>query len=196
VLEPLILRKKFDPFEIVLGLFAIAGIVIIYNTHIHFSIGIVIGLISAVLTVLTSVLNKKIIDDYDAEQITLYQLTGGFVGLSLLLPFYHILFPAQTSVPSAWDWGWLIVLSWVCTIFTFFLYLQSLKKVSAFTLNLVLTLEPVYGIVLAFLFYKENKLLSEWFYLGFALIIIAVMLHTWRLVKGSHRQTAPISTPQ
>ncbi len=196
LLEPLILRKKFDPFEIVLGLFAVAGIIIIYNTHIGFSIGIIIGLVSAVLSVLTSILNKKIIDDYDAEQITLYQLTGGFVGLSILLPFYHHFFPAQTSVPSTWDWGWLIVLSWVCTIITFFLYLRSLKKVSAFTLNLVLTLEPVYGIGLAFVFYDEDKLLGQWFYLGFALIILAVMLHTWRLVKHSFKQTTAISTPQ
>src|SRR6476659_3078999 len=78
VIEPLLLRKRFDAIEIFLGLFAIAGIVIIYNTHVQFSIGIVIGLVAAVLTVLVSVLNKKIIDRYAPEQITLYQLTGGF----------------------------------------------------------------------------------------------------------------------
>ena len=83
------------------------------------------------------------------------------------------------------DWVWLVVLSWVCTILTFFLYIRSLKKISAFTMNLTLTLEPVYGIILAFLVYKENRLLSDWFYAGFALIILAVVLHTWRLVTVS-----------
>jgi drug/metabolite transporter (DMT)-like permease len=183
LLEPIILKKKFDAFEIILGLFAIAGIIIIYNTHVQYSIGIIIGLLSAVLTVLTSVLNKKIIDRYKPEQITLYQLTGGFIAFSILLPLVYIFFPPDQIFPSVKDWLWLFILSWVCTIFTFFLYIRSLKKLSAFTVNLTLTLEPVYGIMLAFIIYKENKLLSDWFYLGFGLIAFAVVFHMWLLLK-------------
>lgn len=193
LLEPLILKKAFDPFEIVLGLFAIAGIIIIYNTHLKFSTGIVIGLISAILTVLASVLNKGIVDKYEPEQITLYQLTGGFAGLSILFPVILFLFPSTQLIPTASDWVWLFILSWVCTIFTFFLYIRCLKKLSAFTVNLTLTLEPVYGIVLAFIFYKENKDLSEWFYFGFGLIIFAVLFHTWRLIKLKQKAVIDIS---
>jgi drug/metabolite transporter (DMT)-like permease len=193
ILEPLILKKPFDRVEIILGLFAVAGITIIYNTHLQFSTGIFIGLLSAVFTVLVSVLNKKMVDDYAPEQIALYQLTGGFAGLTLLLPLVLPLMPAAASrVPTAIDWLWLIVLSWVCTILTFFLYIRSLKKVSAFTMNLVLTLEPVYGIILAFLVFKENRDVSRWFYVGFALISIAVVFHMWRLLRT---HTTPLSEP-
>jgi drug/metabolite transporter (DMT)-like permease len=186
LLEPLVLKKRFDPFEIILGLFAIAGIVVIYNTHLNFSVGIVIGLLSALLTVIVSVLNKKMIDTYEPESITLYQLTGGFVGLSILLPLYNYLFKVPLAAPEPLDWLWLVILSWVCTIFTFFLYIRSLKSVSAFTMNLTLTLEPVYGIILAFLLFHENKEFNNWFYLGFALIVIAVALHTARIVMKKH----------
>ena len=182
VIEPLLLKKKFDPVEVFLGLFAIAGIIVIYNTHIQFSIGIIIGLMAALLTVIVSVLNKKIIDVYQPEQITLYQLTGGFVGLSLLLPLYQYYFPEKHYVPVAVDWLWLVILSWICTIMTFFLYIRSLKTISAFTMNLTLTLEPVYGILLAFLIYHENEKLSKWFYFGFGLIAVAVAFHMWRLI--------------
>jgi drug/metabolite transporter (DMT)-like permease len=192
LIEPVLLKKKFDPVEIVLGLFAIAGIVIIYNTHIQFSTGIFIGLLSAVLTVLVSVLNKKMIDQYEPEQITLYQLTGGFAGLTLLLPLALYIMPAGAYLPTATDWLWLLVLSWVCTLFTFYLYIHSLKKVSAFTMNLVLTLEPVYGIILAFLLFKENKDVDAWFYAGFGLISVAVVFHMWRLLKW---RTRPASGP-
>jgi drug/metabolite transporter (DMT)-like permease len=185
LIEPLLLHKKFDAVEILLGLFAIAGIFIIYNTHFQFSIGIIIGLISALLTVFVSVLNKKIVDRYEPAQITLYQLSGGFVGLTILLPFSIYIFKPVTIFPTAVDWLWLIILSWVCTIFTFFLYIRSLKSISAFTMNLLLTLEPVYGIILAFAIYKENALLSNWFYAGFGLIALAVALHIWRLLKPS-----------
>jgi drug/metabolite transporter (DMT)-like permease len=183
LIEPLILKKRFDLVEIFLGLFAIAGILIIYNTHLQFSIGIVVGLLSAVLTVLVSVLNKKIVDVYQPEQITLYQLTGGFAGLTTLLPLFQLFFPETWSAPGGWDLLWLIILSWACTILTFFLYIRALKKISAFTMNLTLTLEPIYGIILAFLIYKENREVSQWFYAGFALIAVAVLFHMWRLLK-------------
>lgn len=185
LIEPVVLKKKFDAIEVFLGLFAIAGIVIIYNTHIQFSIGIIIGLLSALLTVIVSVLNKKIINRYAPEEITLYQLSGGFAGITLCLPFVIWLQQPQQLFPSGLDWLWLLILSWLCTIFTFYLYIRSLKKVSAFTLNLLLTLEPVYGILLAFLIYKENELLNQWFYLGFGLIAVAVLFHIWHLVKPS-----------
>ena len=183
LIEPLILKKRFETIEIFLGLFAICGIVIIYNTHLQFSAGIIIGLLSALLTVLVSVLNKKMIDQYEPESITIFQLTGGFVGLTLLLPLSFLLGQPAMLFPTTWDWIWLIVLSWVCTIFTFYLYIRSLKKVSAFTMNLVLTLEPIYGIILAFAIFKENQSFSQWFYAGFALITLAVLFHMWRLLR-------------
>ena len=139
------------------------------------------------LTVIVSVLNKKIIDNHRPEDITLYQLTGGFFGLTLLLPLFQLFFPETWTAPTPWDWVWLIILSWVCTIFTFFLYIRALQKVSAFTMNLTLTLEPVYGIILAFVLYQENKHFSHWLYVGFALIALAVAFHMWRLLKPSGR---------
>jgi drug/metabolite transporter (DMT)-like permease len=182
VIEPLVLRQRFQRGEILLGLFAIAGILIIYNSHLQFSWGIIVGLVSALLTVMVSVLNKKIVHQYTPQQITLYQLSGGFVGLTLLLPIL-LQWSSGSMLPGAWDWVWLVVLSWLCTIFTFFLYIRSLQHISAFTMNLTLTLEPLYGIILAFIIFRENQHLSNWFYLGFFLIALAVILHMWRLLQ-------------
>jgi drug/metabolite transporter (DMT)-like permease len=186
VIEPLFFRRKINIYELILGIFALAGITLIYATNLSFSTGIYIGLISAILTVLVSVMNKKLIAGYDPEIITLYQLTGGFLGLSILLPLYIFLFPATQKLPQHIDWLWLIILSWCCTILTFMLYINALKRVSAFTANLTLTLEPVYGIILAFIIYHENKTLSKFFFLGFGLILTAVTLQMFRLVK-EHR---------
>lgn len=185
LLEPLITKRPVDLVEIFLGLLAIAGIVIIYNTHLEFSSGIVVGLLAAVFTVLVSVFNKTMIDKHPPEQITIFQLSGGFLGLTILLPVFNYFFGSAWAVPKGEDVLWLLILSWVCTICTFFLYIRALKKLSAFTTNLLLTLEPIYGIVLAFFIYKENKLLSNWFYLGFALIILAVVLHSFRVLRNS-----------
>ena len=146
------------------------------------------------LTVLASILNKKIVDNYQPEQITLYQFTGGLIGLTVLLPVVFVFSPSMQLAPTAYDWLWLVILSWVCTIFTFFLYIRSLKKLSAFTTNLTLTLEPVYGIILAFIIYKENRFLSNWFYLGFVLITFAVAFHMWHILKPNRAAVMDISS--
>lgn len=185
IIEPLFFRRRINSFELLLGVFALIGIGIIYFSNLHFSVGIYIGLFATLFTVIVSVLNKKIVGHYFPETITLYQLTGGFIGLSLLMPAYHSLFPTKTILPVGLDWLWLIILSWGCTILTFILYISALKKVSAFTMNLTLTLEPVYGILLAFFIFKENELLSPYFYLGFLLILMAVYLQMRRIVKES-----------
>ena len=187
VIEPLFFRRRINIYEIILGVFALAGIALIYATNLSYSTGIYIGLLSAVLTVLVSVMNKKLIAGYQPETITLYQLTGGFLGLSILMPLYNFLFPSIQKIPQHSDWLWLLILSWCCTILTFMLYINALKKVSAFTMNLTLTLEPVYGIILAFIIYHENQTLSKYFFLGFGLILIAVCLQMFRLIK-QHRK--------
>lgn len=191
LIEPLFFRRRVNKTELALGLFVLAGIAIIYFSNLKFSAGIYIGLASALFTVLVSVMNKKLVEGYEPQTICLYQLTGGFLGLSILMPVYNYLFPSPVLVPSGIDWIWLVILSWLCTIFTFFLSIFALKRLSAFTMNLLLTLEPVYGIILAFIFYNESKDLSDYFYIGFGLILLAVLLQMRRLT----RPKAPVVTP-
>ena len=64
-------------------------------------------------------------------------------------------------MPTTTDWFWLLVLAWLCTVLSFDLQLNALKKISAFTANLTYNLEPVYGIILAFIFFKENQNLNR-----------------------------------
>ena len=65
----------------------------------------------------------------------------------------------------------------------------ALKKLSAFTVNLTFNLEPVYGILLAFLFYREDQLLSQWFFVGFGLIAMALLIHIWLLIRRERMVT-------
>jgi drug/metabolite transporter (DMT)-like permease len=183
IIEPLFFKRRINISEIVLGTFALAGIIIIYFSNLQFSVGIYIGLLSSLATVIVSVLNKKIVGGYTPQVITLYQLTGGFLGLTLLMPLYNSLLHSGFQTPQHLDWLWLIILAVCCTVLTFILYIAALKKLSAFTINLTLTLEPIYGIILAFAVFNENKYLSNYFYIGFALIITAVILQMRRLVK-------------
>jgi drug/metabolite transporter (DMT)-like permease len=183
LLEPLVTKKPLALIELALGLLAIVGIYIIFDFHPQYKTGIIFGLISALGSALFPIFNKRLIVRFTPQTITLYELGGGLITLSLLVPFYLLQFPAQYYLPTASDWCWLLVLAWFCTVLSFHLQLNALKKISAFTANLTYNLEPVYGIILAFIFFKENEVLNYQFYFGVGLIVLAVILQMFRVRK-------------
>lgn len=181
--EPLIMRRKVDFVEVVLGLLAIAGVYLIFNFYPQYKTGILFGIISAMLACIFPILNKKLLNDFSPNTVTLYEMSGGFIALCFVLPFYLHFFPATYYLPTISDWCWLIVLAGFCTVFAFNLSLNALKHISAFTTNLSYNFEPVYSIILAFIIFKENKFLGAGFYFGFGLILLAVTLQMMRVYQ-------------
>jgi drug/metabolite transporter (DMT)-like permease len=190
ILEPLLTRQRFKPLEILLGLMAIAGIYIIFHFDARFKMGIIIGLISAFLAALFPIFLRKEVQRINVETVLTWQMTGGWLTLSLVMPFYLYYFPTDQLFPDLSNWLWLLVLAWLCTVLAMQLSTNALQKLSAFTVNLSYNLEPVYGVTLAFLVAGENEDVSQWFYLGFAVIIFAVVVHTSLLRVASRRQLA------
>lgn len=181
LLDPLFSKRSISLVEVLLGTIAILGIYIIFDFHPQYKLGIAFGIVSAILYSLFSIFNKKLLLWHTPETLTLYELGGGLITLSVIVPFYIQVFPAGNYLPSSSDWIWLLILAWVCTVLCFDLQLNALKRLSAFTTNLAYNLEPVYGIILAFIFFSENSNFNSNFYLGVALIIIAVGLQMGRV---------------
>ena len=181
--EPLILRKKLDWIEVLYGALAIVGIWLIFHFDKQYKPGIFLGIISSLFAALFPVFNKKLIEQLPTQSLTFYELTGALIILTLGMPFYISYFPDDHILPTTSDFLWLLVLSWLCTVIAFNLSLQALKKISPFAVNLSYNLEPIYGIVLAFIVYKENEYLANGFYYGVALILLTVVLQTIRLYR-------------
>lgn len=187
VLEPIVLRKRVNVLELVLGLVTLLGIYVIFHFDTDYKTGIIIGIISAMLAALFPVLNRELLKRIDVETLLTWQQTGGLITLSALLPFYLHRFPVDSFLPSWENLCWLLVLSWLCSVVAFQFSSYALKKLSAFTVNLTYNLEPVYGILLAFVIYGENKLLSKYFYYGFAIIAFALILHVVLLMREEQK---------
>lgn len=183
LLEPLAVNKPFSIQEILLGLISLLGICLIFHFDARYRAGILTGLLSALLAALFSVLNKKYVNVAPAQTVMLYELSGGLLVLTLLMPLYLRYFPTAYIFPTLRDWLWLLVLAWLCTVLAMDLMLQALRKVSAFTQNLTLNLEPVYGILLAFVLFNENEKLGPSFYTGFGLIALSVVLQMLRVIR-------------
>ncbi|MEI6086763.1 MAG: EamA family transporter [Bacteroidota bacterium] len=185
LLEPLLTSKKFSWAELVLGSISLLGIYLIFHFDARYRTGIFIGIVSAIFAALFTVFNKRNVATVAPQTMMLYELSGGVLLLTILMPFYLHRFPTEHLIPSMNEWGWLFVLSWFCTVWGMDLMLQALQKVSAFTQNLTLNLEPVYGILLAFIIFQEQKQLQVSFYFGFALIALSVVLQMFRIMKNN-----------
>src|SRR5579863_2401854 len=114
IIEPLVLGHRFDVVELLLGLLVIVGIFFIFQVDPHYKTGIAIGLVSSLLASLFPVLNKPILRRVPPGTVTLYELSGGWLVLTVVMPFYLWLFPAPSLVPGPADLGWLLVLGWAC----------------------------------------------------------------------------------
>jgi len=185
--EPLIFRRKIVLFDILLSLVSIAGIFIIFDFHPQYKVGIIFGIFSAMGVSLFPIFNKKLLQRFSPATLTLYEMGGGLLTLTIIIPFYLLFFPALYYLPTVIDWIWLVILAGVCTVLCFDLQLNALKKISPFTSNIAYNMEPVYGIILAFVVFKENKLLDIHFYLGLALILLSVILQTARVWLANRR---------
>jgi len=183
--EPLILKRKISIIEVLLGVMTIAGIYIIFDFHPQYKMGIIFGILATVCSSLFPIFNKKLVENFSPRILTLYELSGGLIVLSILMPFYLAHFPAAYYLPTPADWVWLLVLAWLCTILAFDLQLNALKKISAFTASLTYNLEPIYGILFGFLLFHENKLFNWHFYLGVGLILLSIIFQMARVFRAN-----------
>jgi drug/metabolite transporter (DMT)-like permease len=183
--EPFFSKKKINGIEVFLGLIVIAGIYIIFHFDPKYKTGIILGVICAILLAFVMILIRQFVQKMNSQTILTYQLSGGFIALSLFMPFYLRAFPTSYIIPGLSDWMWLLVLAWFCSVLAFQFSVNALKKLTAFTVNLSFNLEPVYGILLAFFVYHENKELNWSFFIGLSLIVLALCLQMWRVWRQS-----------
>ena len=176
-IEPWIARRRFDPRELLIAAAVVPGVAMVVGGVPHgMRMGIAVGALSALFVALFGAFNKRLVDHGDPLTVTCLELGTGTLFLTLLGP----LLPHAGSafaVPGLHDTLLLLALSFGCTLLPFALALVALRHLSAFGVQMVTNLEPVYSIVLAIVLLGEQHELHAWFYVGVAVIIGAVFIH-------------------
>lgn len=193
ILEPFINHRRFSVTELILSLITLSGIILIFNLDMRYQSGIILGVISSALAALFTIMNKRVGADYTSSTMLFYEMVGGFICLSVILPVYLYNFQVDTLVPSTQNIIYLMVFSVFCTILLYILQIQALKSISAFTVNLSYNLEPVYSIVLAMAFFGEAKELNYSFYLGLTLIVLSTVLQMFNVMYERKKKDNVIS---
>lgn len=178
-------RKEASWKEFAISFISIVGVLLIFSLDVRYRLGIALGLLCSFAYAVFSMLHIRTSNrtGQDSATMLFYELTGGFVFLSLCIPVFMKLLPEAAIIPSRTDAVWLILLGSVFTILPFLLQLHALTRLSAFTVNLAYNLEPVYSIAFAAIIFGELQELSWSFWLGIALIVTSVAIQTLRVRK-------------
>ena len=189
ILEPLLLKRRFQWMELAFSLLAMIGVLLVFSLDIRFRTGILLGIVSTLLASLYTVASKYLGHFYSSGTILYEEMCGGFLAFTLLSPVWLMMFPASRFLPTIPETGELIVFAVACTIGLYYFQIRALNAISAFTVNLSYNLEPVYSILLAILIFHEHREFSAAFCGCLFLLVLSVSLQSIR--QWRERKKAP-----
>lgn len=182
LLEPLFYKRRISAVELFIGLFVIGGIYLIFKFEHQYVKGIVLGLLCAVFASLFSIFNSKLVRKNDPTVISFYELFGAWCWISIFMLFFGG-FNAKLILNTA-DILYLLLLGTVCTSMAYVAAVMVMKELSPFRVALASNLEPIYGILLAWAIFGQEEVMSVGFYVGAAIILMAVFSYPFFKMKS------------
>ncbi|MES2595699.1 MAG: DMT family transporter [Verrucomicrobiota bacterium] len=177
LIEPWINKtRRWRPLELVVGLVIVGAVWLIYEVEFRYWLGFSVALGAAFLAALFAVISKQLVARCHYSVMGTYQMSGA-CGVSIIgwLTLEH----GHVTVPGLDDLLWLFLFASICTVWAYAGYMDVLKRMSMFTVNVIYNLEPIYGIALAALIFGQSEYMSTGFYIGAAIIIGSVVLVPW-----------------
>lgn len=176
-LEPFFLQVKFNPIYLLLGFMVLTGLYILtpeFNIENSQVKGILFGVFSAFCYAIRILILKKHVTNYNGTTLMFYQT---LITTALLLPtlFFMDLSGLKSQFP------YLLLLALLSTAIGHSLVLHSLKFFSATTAGIICSLQPVFGICIAYFFIREIPSLNT--YIGGSFILLTVVIESIRSKK-------------
>ena len=187
LLEPIFYKRKLIWYELLFGAIVVGALYLIFEVETQYQTGILLALFSAFLSAVFTLINGKFIEHHNPTKISFYELLIGTlcITLYLILAKADSFFSVQFFDLATMDWIYIGILASFCTAYAFIAAVAVMKHLSPYTIMLTINLEPVYGIILAFLVLGDAEQMSTEFYYG-ALVILAVVIANG-ILKNSKR---------
>ena len=173
-LEPLFFKTKLHPIHLIFGVFILFGIYLLvpaFDFESEQSKGLLMGLFSALTYALRNLILKKRIKKINGSLLMFYQL-----GTTLLLLFpVLMLYPLDSFSPQI---PYLVFLGLVTTALGHTLFLNSLTYFTVSTASIMNSIQPIFGILIAFFFLNEIPPASS--LIGGGMILTTVVIESLR----------------
>lgn len=170
--------RRWRPAELVVGTVMVGAVWLIYEFELRYWLGFSVAIAAALLAAFFATLSKQqVTRGTHWSVIGFYQMAGACAAAAVCRPMLEN--GLRPVLPDAASALWLVVLALVCTVAAYAGFMDVLRRVSVFTVNIVYNMEPVYGIVLAALVFGQAEFMSGGFYLGAGIIMTVVLGLPW-----------------
>ena len=145
------------------------------NQEINHFLGYLYGIISALLATIFTLINARFINNIDAVEITMFEMLGGTIFISILFLIqsdYTVFYHTVTKE----DLFYIIILSILCTAGVFVWMIEIMRYISPYSVIMAVNLEPIYSIIIALLLFNQSEIMNSTFYIGATIILIIVFL--------------------
>lgn len=178
-LEPFFTKEKLNKIHVFLAILVLVGIYILVP---EFSLeneqvkGVFFGILSAFFYAIRNLSLKKHVQNYNGSVLMLYQM---IVVTILLIP---VLFFADFSNILS-QLPLLLLVAFITTAVGHTLLIKSFKYFSITTASIIGSLQPIFGIIIAFIFVNETP--NQNTFIGGCLILMTVVIESLRSKKKS-----------
>jgi len=179
-MEPIFFKRKLLKYELVFGIIVFGALsFMLYekpeNEDINYFLGYVYGIASAFLGTLFTMFNGKYINKVDAAKITMVEMLGGVILISLYFIYIEDYSILTTSLIFD-DIIYLILLGTICTAGIFVWMTEIMRHITPYALIMAINLEPIYSIIIGLIIFSETETMNLSFYIGSSIILFIVFL--------------------
>lgn len=178
LIEPIFTKTRLKRADFISGLSVLFGVSLLIPEATlgnDVTLGIVIGILSAMLFTARNLLHKRYFSQYSGAQAMFYQTA---VAVPFLFPWHQ----ADISKIENHVWWLILLLGVVFTAAPHALFTSALRQLSAKTVSLVSCLQPLYGALLALLLLGEELALKT--VIGGTLVVITAIYETQQSHKA------------
>lgn len=182
IAEPLLTGNKIKLHDMLSGVLVLIGVILLIpeaNLGNDTTLGIAIGIVSAILFTIRNLLHKRYFSQYSGPHAMFYQT---LVAVVFLMPWHQ----TELNSISLEVWGLIILLGVVFTAAPHALFTSALRQLSAKTVGLVSCLQPFYGAMLALIILGEELNLNT--LIGGTIIVATAIFETHQSHQSQRRK--------
>ena len=178
ILEPFFTKQKLNSIHILLSFLVLIGVYILvpdFSLENDEAKGVLLGIFSALCYALRNLTTKKHVTNYNGSMIMMYQL---IIVAVLLLPvlFFSDISNIESQIPL------LLLIALLTTAIGHTMIVNSLQHFSVATASIISSVQPIFGIIIAYLFVNEIPSFNT--YIGGGLILLTVIIESFRSKKA------------
>ncbi|MEM6185883.1 DMT family transporter [Shewanella vaxholmensis] len=182
IAEPLLTGSKIKLLDMISGVLVLIGVILLIpeaNLGNDTTLGIAIGIVSAILFTARNLLHKRYFSQYSGPHAMFYQT---LVAVVFLMPWHQ----TELNSISLNVWGLIILLGVAFTAAPHALFTSALRQLSAKTVGLVSCLQPFYGAMLALIILGEELNLNT--IIGGTIIVATAIFETHQSHQSQRRK--------